>query len=891
MDMARPLQLKDLSDSDQKLLAAALDCYPAAEREKLQKIFESDNPSLGLLNILPDAAKGVFEEALTGDAVDRALALYRQCRLFEARELLHKTLSLCVFPDEYKIQSAFVNNAADFSIKRARSTVLELLGEVEWELGNSFDAASHYEQAIILAEETGDINARAKSMHGFGVFCFETGEIEQGIDLCNQALGLLKNSTDDWQARKKILASLSSIYSSLGQYADALQYANQSIEEAKRYRDRGYLAVCFNNLGNLYADMDEPEQAIKAYEDGIIICRQENSLRNEAFLSDNLAMLLVACGELSRAEELVGRAEGISRQIDSVMLKAQTLVTKGVLCRQTGRHEDACRFFNDAIALYHASGAQGSEAFVYALLGSLERDCRQDLQKACNACEQSIALIEKMRGSIKREVFRIQFADSNVTPYEIMIDCLIRRNEHELAIDYVERAKSRALIDLLSGVINESAACKIDSAAYEKTCFLLNALEEIRKNMEALYRKEEADEQDEDGTRGGHDNLLRALSDELVETEAAFQEALQELDVIDPDFVSLAQVRPFGFNEIKATLDEETLALEVYQTGNRLCLFLVARSGILKVISVDLTLQDAMDIVAGVIESLRDKSALDTRSHEFLRNVRQPLSQLYEKLIAPLSGFFSSYKRLVIAPHLFWHYFPFHALYDKAGQQYLCDQIEIGYCQSVSVLNLCRKKNLTGRDHALILCGNSSDLPFVSKEADCVADAFRPHSAVYKKEAAHLGHIERSAVPFDIVHLACHGEFNAEQPFLSNIQIAPGESEQRNTYLLDLFNVQLPCSLVTLSACDTGLSQINAADEIIGLSRGLFFAGAAAVMLSLWKVADESTSMLMEQFYCQYAKGQTKTRSLQLAMQGVRNHEKYRHPYYWAPFVVMGEWQ
>ena len=96
----------------------------------------------------------------------------------------------------------------------------------------------------------------------------------------------------------------------------------------------------------------------------------------------------------------------------------------------------------------------------------------------------------------------------------------------------------------------------------------------------------------------------------------------------------------------------------------------------------------------------------------------------------------------------------------------------------------------------------------------------------------------------------------------------------------------------TMSACESGLSRFSSADELIGLSRGLFYAGAAAVMLSLWQVADESTSYLMENFYWHFVKNrQTKTRALQLAMQAVKARKEYVHPYFWATFVVMGDWR
>ena len=103
--------------------------------------------------------------------------------------------------------------------------------------------------------------------------------------------------------------------------------------------------------------------------------------------------------------------------------------------------------------------------------------------------------------------------------------------------------------------------------------------------------------------------------------------------------------------------------------------------------------------------------------------------------------------------------------------------------------------------------------------------------------------------------------------------------------------MHIPCTQITVSACETGLSLATKADELMGLSRGLFSGGAAALMLSLWKVADESTCQLMENYYTNYVHNrQTKTRALQLAMQTLKTQPKYAHPFFWAPFVVMGEW-
>ena len=130
-----------------------------------------------------------------------------------------------------------------------------------------------------------------------------------------------------------------------------------------------------------------------------------------------------------------------------------------------------------------------------------------------------------------------------------------------------------------------------------------------------------------------------------------------------------------------------------------------------------------------------------------------------------------------------------------------------------------------GRERALILSKNNGDLPYVEKEADLIGRAFGRNGMVYKGKAAHLGRFGTEESPYDVIHMACHGRFDGEQPFLSGIDIPPDADGERRTYLLDFFGLALNCNLATLSACDSGLNSITKADELVGLSRGLFYAG------------------------------------------------------------------
>lgn len=105
--------------------------------------------------------------------------------------------------------------------------------------------------------------------------------------------------------------------------------------------------------------------------------------------------------------------------------------------------------------------------------------------------------------------------------------------------------------------------------------------------------------------------------------------------------------------------------------------------------------------------------------------------------------------------------------------------------------------------------------------------------------------------------------------------------------LYDLYQMRLPSKLVTLSGCATGMNFVSAGDELLGLQRGLFCAGATSLLLSLWDVHDQSTARLMQSFYKNYIASQDLSLALQAAMKQLR--EENPHPYFWAPFVLIGK--
>jgi CHAT domain-containing protein len=156
-------------------------------------------------------------------------------------------------------------------------------------------------------------------------------------------------------------------------------------------------------------------------------------------------------------------------------------------------------------------------------------------------------------------------------------------------------------------------------------------------------------------------------------------------------------------------------------------------------------------------------------------------------------------------------------------------------------------------------------------------------SLVLSGEAATEQAFRRHAPEADVIHLASHAVFRQDNPLFSAIRLADGWLS-----LYDLYGLRLRASLVTLSACETGVNDVQAGDELVGLARGFFQAGAASLVVSLWAVNDVLTARLMERFYARIDNGSGvgPAAAMRLAQADVRR--EFPHPYYWAPFLVIG---
>jgi CHAT domain-containing protein len=278
--------------------------------------------------------------------------------------------------------------------------------------------------------------------------------------------------------------------------------------------------------------------------------------------------------------------------------------------------------------------------------------------------------------------------------------------------------------------------------------------------------------------------------------------------------------------------------------------------------------------------------------------------ELYDLLISPVEDYLQTASHLVIVPSDVLFYLPFGALFrcpgcgtkrELWGGEYLIERYSISYAPSLTSLYWPFKHRGDGVYHQALVVGNpTGDLEYAGEEAQGIASLFPRAELVVGDagtKATVLGLI--GGGNYDVIHLATHGEFDRELPLASRVYFNQWEP----LYAGEMLGLGLQgCELVVLSACQTGLppevtEELVLGDELQGLSQALFVAGTPSALLTLWNVADESTQRLMVEMYQELMGGVPKGEALRRAQLSLLRNPMYRHPYYWAPFVLYGVWR
>ena len=486
--------------------------------------------------------------------------------------------------------------------------------------------------------------------------------------------------------------------------------------------------------------------------------------------------------------------------------------------------------------------------------------------------KHAITIINNLRSTITSEKNRISFAKYKDSIYNKIIDKLIIINNYEDALLYSEKSRSRALVDLLGSRNN------IDFGSENLTNFVIQqkdaqiSKDYIQKNKGITLKQV------------SYVNSLLKPQEDLLKKDYISQlkdEAIED----KKELISLITVKERSKSELQHMLPKESAILEYYISDTSVHVWLIDKTKIFYSKSKININQLKKKVV------LFDKALLKPNFRKSMLVIKKIGLSLYQNLIKTIENKIT-YKQLYIVPHRFLHMLPFEALYN--GKGFLVQQFNISYLPSISLLEFLSPTNK--KLNSIIALGNPLNtklkgLDFLKGAEDEVikiSDLFSIKK-IYTGLHASETNLRYEAMNYDIMHIACHGIFDNKIPMNSRLILSSDKKNDGIISSTDLYGIKIKSNLVVLSACETAKTFINNGDELIGLIRGFFFAGASSLVASLWKVNDKATYQLMSNFYsCLINSDMKISQALQQSKINMLSHKFYQHPFYWAAFNIYG---
>ena len=816
-------------------------------------------------------------------------------------------------------------------------------------LGRYDDALASGERARKIFEQQGNQRRLARLDINLGNIYHRQDRFTEAVEFYQRAYEELLRH-DDAEGLAAVLSNLSLCYISLNDFPKALELHRIARQHCEQKGMPILVAYADYNIAYLYFLRGELGRAIQMLRDAAISARHAQDTYQQALCNLDLSEIYLELNLSTEAGELGRAAHQAFQDLGFGYEGAKALAFTAIAASRTGQAFEAVKLFAQAkemfvrdqnqvwaslIDLYEAlvlfnegrlfeaqrlcvaaldffrsSPMQGKAVLAELLLARISLRIN-DLPLAERQCQAARAILEKIdsplllyqaeflmgeiaraiaqpqtayesyrrareavehvRGKLRGEELKIAFFQNKLEVYENLVDlCLHRPNSFEEAFGYIEQAKSRALMDLLMQSVHVPRAA--DSGQSELVRSIRNLREELnwyynlieREQLRPEERSQERIKQLEQQARLREADLMRAVKD------ATASEA-HEAGLV-ASTTSLEQIR--------AALPADTTLVEYFRTQDRTLACVLTRDQLHMVpVTLHSRIQKLLQLLQFQMSKFRlNPQYLATFNDSLLHSTEAHLKSLYQELLAPIRHVLNS-QHLVFVPHGLLHYVPFHALHD--GDSYLVDRYSVSYAPSASVYAVCQAKQGIASGDSLILGVPDVQAPLIQAEAEALSRILR-NPRLFLGETATEEVLRTHGRNSRVVHIATHGYFRQDNPMFSSIRLGTSHLS-----LYDLSYLQLPADLIVLSGCATGLNVVSPGDELMGLVRGLLQAGAQSLVLSLWDVHDESTKEFMIGFYTRLQAGLTKPKAMQATMQELRR--SYPHPYYWAPFSLIGK--
>ena len=690
----------------------------------------------------------------------------------------------------------------------------------------------------------------------------------------------------------EIEASIGNLALFRGRLSDAVRWLEASRLKYEKLGMPHQTAIAELEIADIYAELNLNSEAIDLYQKLIGRLHALKMRAEEARARANLGRTLVASEDLRRARVELRRASALYiaeknpiaaaavdlrraalesklekylnaieiidavlptiERSENVRLRLSAQWLRGNALAKSGRIDEARPALETVLKEARASEQIAIARVVMNSLGEIAYR-RSDFRLAEKMFEEAIRSVEAARAPLPGEEFRMAFLAKTLAPYENLTRLHIENGEFEKALTCLERSRSRSLL--------ESVTSRNPNTARTNA--------KIREELNWYYsRMDRADEAD-----------IPKLQREIRSREKRLTTALLRSQTTDEVSIVTAKTE-LDLGRLRRKLGPDKALVEFILDRGSYSVFVVtdAKIDFLPDIATEAEIMVLLEGLHFQFGALRfGAAAVGGFAAQLKARSDYYLEVLYRQLLRPPISI-TGERDIVVVPAGALNYVPFNALFD--GARYAIESREIVISPSASVWLAMNARRGRSISKALLMSFADEKIPLVDREVAQLARTL-PNSTKLTGRQATFAAFERHAPEYDLIHLACHGQFRPDNPMFSSLHLADGWVTVR-----DVCARRLKARLVTLSACETGLSKVFAGEEILGLARGFLSAGARSLVLSLWTVNDSATAGLMRDFYNSLQRGESVAASLRLAQLELIKQDS--HPYFWSPFFVIG---
>jgi CHAT domain-containing protein len=708
--------------------------------------------------------------------------------------------------------------------------------------------------------------------HGKGSAFIRKGRYDLGLEIHRAALATYEQINARTLLAQSLL-DLGRLHLELGDPLSAEQYFLRASDLAREMGQEQTVSASLLSLGDLHARRDDLEVAEALYREALERTTAAGELTYQAKSLLSLAAVHRVRKQFESALKEAKKALTIAEQVGAAYLRAEAWYAIAEAERGRGIPDTSLAAYLDA---QKSLGETGDPGLLWKIHHGRAKAMLQlgQQQSAVAELETAVRVIEGVREQVREERFRAGYLQDKYQVYIDLVRLQLELGRIPQAFSTAERLRTRSFFDQLRNdgpLMRNEAERQRDFTLRERVRQLQTALEKEQQLFSPARRQMAID----------------VFSNELLLAEREYQAFLDDTRERSD---ATPEIKADSLPELQTRLQADEALVEYVVDTDRVMIF-VLRSGGLEAVVKQIRYVDLEAKVRLTRELMQSPGNT---------NWWQPAYSLSEVLLQPLheQKLLDGVTQLYLIPHGILNRLPFAALpiEGAADSPVALERFTLSYLPAATLL---ADSNSTGARRAkslLAMAPASSRLKYAVAEARSISTLYLPDALLLSGEAATESAFKKQAGGYQMLHLSTHGYFNTRNPLLSGLALEPDSGNDGRLEVHEILSLPLQARLVTLSACVTGLGSgyfnaLPAGDEFVGLTRAFLLAGSQSVLSTLWEVDDRSTVELMQRFYRGMERaGQAAdpAQSLVDAQRRLRSSPEFQHPFYWAPFVLVG---